>query len=66
MKALVENIKWIGGFVIIVFTIGFLQYLNEEDPHIVNINGKQYIRSKEYTGNNTYQVILLPVDSINK
>ena len=64
MKALIENIKWIGGFALIVITIGFLQYLNEEDPHMVNINGKQYIRSKEYTGNNTYQIILIPVDSI--
>ena len=64
MKALIENIKWIGGFALIVITIGFLQYLNEEDPHIVNINGKQYIRSKEYTGNNTYQIILIPADSI--
>ena len=64
MKALIENIKWIGGFALIVITIGFLQYLNEEDPHMANINGKQYIRSKEYTGNNTYQIILIPVDSI--
>jgi hypothetical protein len=64
MKTLIENIKWIGSFALIVIAIGFLQYLNEEPAHMVNINGKQYIRSKEYAGNNTYQIILIPADTI--
>ena len=44
----------------------FLIYLNEEEPHKVIIGGKEYIRSKEYVGNNHYQIILIPVDSLKK
>jgi type IV secretory pathway component VirB8 len=52
-------------FVVAIIVIAFLQTLNEEEPHRVTIEGKQYIRSKEYSGNGTYQVILIPVDSTN-
>ncbi len=51
---------------VMVFIIGFLIYLNEEDPHKVIIDGKEYIRSKEYVGNGHYQIILIPSDSLKK
>lgn len=39
----------------------------EEEPHVVVIEGKQYMRSKEYVGNGHFQVILVPIkDSINQ
>ena len=33
----------------------------EEDPHRVVVDGQEYIRSKEYVGNNQYQIIMVPV-----
>ena len=51
---------------VLVFIIGFLIYLNEEDPHKVIIDGKEYIRSKEYVGHGHYQIILIPSDSLKK
>ena len=33
----------------------------EEDPHHVVVDGQEYIRSKEYVGNNQYQIIMIPV-----
>jgi hypothetical protein len=66
MEYIFEWVKVIGSFLIGSIIIIFLIHLNEEDPHTVTINGKEYIRSKEYTGNGTYQVILTPLDSTNK
>ena len=65
MERFIEVLKIIGFFVVAIIVIAFLQNLNEEEPHRVTIEGKQYIRSKEYSGNGTYQVILIPVDSTN-
>lgn len=59
-----EWIKIILFFIVAIIVIGFLQNLNTEKPHEVIVNGKKYIRSKEYVGNGVYQVILLPIDSI--
>lgn len=62
-SAFIEWIKVICFFIMCIIILIFLVHLNEEDPHKVTINGKEYIRSKEYTGNGTYQVILIPLDS---
>ena len=71
MEKFIEALKYIGlfmvGIVIIallqIVIIALLQIATEEKPHRVIIEGKTYIRSKEYAGNGTYQVILIPVDS---
>lgn len=52
--------------IILIFFMIIFIYLTEEKPHVVTINGKNYIRSTEYTGSGTYQVILIPTDSIIK
>lgn len=61
MKDILKSILFI---LLLIFILAFFIKLNEEKPHKVIINGKEYIRSKEYIGNNMYQIILLPVDSI--
>lgn len=63
MKTLLDYIKTFSVFTIAIFAIVFLVHLNEEEPHNIIINGKEYTRLKEYTGNGTYQVILIPVDT---
>jgi len=55
---------------IILFIFGLMLLLTlliksiEEKPHEVIIDGKKYIRSKEYVGDGHYQIILLPKDSL--
>jgi hypothetical protein len=61
-----DIISTILAILVMVFIIGFLIYLNEEEPHKVIIDGKEYIRSKEYVGNGHYQIILIPSDSLKK
>ena len=61
-----DAIYTILSILIMFIVLGFLIYLNEEEPHKVIIDGKEYIRSKEYVGDGHYQIILLPVDSLNK
>ncbi len=61
-----DIIPTILSILVMVFIIGFLIYLNEEEPHKVIIDGKEYIRSKEYVGNGHYQIILIPSDSLKK
>jgi len=61
-----DIIPTILAILVMFFIIGFLIYLNEEDPHKVIIDGKEYIRSKEYVGNGHYQIILIPSDSLKK
>ena len=63
MKDVIYSILSILGLLIV---IGFLIHLNEEEPHKVIVDGKEYIRSKEYVGHGHYQIILLPVDSLKK
>ncbi len=46
-----------------ILVIGFLQSLGTEDPHEITIDGKKYIRSKEYVGDGHYQIIITPKDS---
>jgi hypothetical protein len=65
MDKFIEALKIVGFLIAAIIIIAFLQHANEEEPHRVTIEGKQYIRSKEYAGNGTYQVILIPVDSTN-
>ena len=65
MDKFIEGLKILGFFVIAIIVIAFLLRLNEEEPHRVTIEGKHYIRSKEYVGNGMYQVMLIPVDSTN-
>ncbi len=61
-----DIIPTILAILVMFFILGFLIYLNEEDPHKVIIDGKEYIRSKEYVGNGHYQIILIPSDSLKK
>jgi hypothetical protein len=61
-----DIIPTILAILVMFFIIGFLIYLNEEEPHKVIIDGKEYIRSKEYVGNGHYQIILIPSDSLKK
>jgi hypothetical protein len=63
MRDIIYNILLILAMVIV---IGFLIYLNEEKPHKVIIDGKEYIRSKEYVGHGHYQIILIPSDTLKK
>ena len=63
MEKFIEALKYIGLFMVGIVIIALLQIATEEKPHRVIIEGKTYIRSKEYAGNGTYQVILIPVDS---
>jgi len=60
-----ELIKTIVTFIILFFFIGFFIWLGTEEPHQVEIEGKKYIRMKEWNGSH-YQIILLPVDSTNQ
>ena len=59
-----EWLKIILFFMIVILVIGFLQSLGTEDPHEITIDGKKYIRSKEYVGDGHYQIIITPKDSI--
>jgi hypothetical protein len=63
MKDIIYNILLILAMVIV---IGLLIHLNEEKPHKVIIDGKEYIRSKEYVGDGHYQIILIPSDTLKK
>lgn len=63
MEKFIEALKYVGFCIAAIILIGLLQLSNEEEPHRVIIEGKPYIRSKEYAGNGTYQVILIPVES---
>lgn len=63
-ETILEWLKVILFFIIAILVLGFLQNLNTEDPHETIIDGKKYIRSKEYVGDGHYQIILLPKDSI--
>ena len=59
-----EWLKIILFFIITILVIGFLQSLGTEGPHEITIDGKKYIRSKEYVGDGHYQIIITPKDSI--
>lgn len=52
-------------FVVLLIVLAFLVSLGEEKPHRVIIDGKEYTKMTQWTGNH-YQIILLPVDSLNK
>jgi|694.fasta_scaffold00011_239 hypothetical protein len=58
-----EWLKIILFFMVAILVIGFLQSLGTEDPHEITIDGKKYIRSKEYVGDGHYQIIITPKDS---
>lgn len=61
-----QTLKSVGFFILCLAIIVLLVLAGEERPHRVSVGGKEYIRSKEYTGNGTYQVILVRVDSTDK
>ena len=58
---------WIGYTVVIAFAaLYWVATPRPEQPHKVYVEGKAYIRSREYVGAGKYQVIMLPVsDSTN-
>ena len=63
MKDIIYSILFI---LVMLFIVGLLIHLNEEKPHKVIIDGKEYIRSKEYVGHGHYQIILIPSDTLKK
>lgn len=64
MKQIVEWFKIIVFFIVLIMFLSLLVVLGEEKPHKVIIDGKEYIKMTEWTGNN-YQTIILPADSSN-
>lgn len=60
-----ERVKIILFFVVLIIGLIFLTKLGEEKPHKVTIEGKEYIKMTEWTGNH-YQTIILPIDSLSK
>lgn len=65
MTTIKEIFKIIFFFILVIALLVFLISLNEEKPHKVTIEGKEYIRMKEWNGR-FYQITLLPLDSLNK
>lgn len=65
MTTIKEIFKIIFSFILVIALLVFLISLNEEKPHKVTIEGKEYIRMKEWNGR-FYQITLLPLDSLNK
>lgn len=59
-----EWLKIILFFIVAIIVVGFLQSLGTEESHEITIDGKKYIRSKEYVGDGHYQIIITPKDSI--
>lgn len=51
-------------FAVLIIVLACLTMLGEEKPHKIMIDGKEYVRMTEWTGNH-YQVIILPVDSVS-
>jgi hypothetical protein len=58
-----EAAKVIGFIVGAMILLALITLAGEEKPHRVVVDGKEYIRSKEYVGNNHYQIIMIPVES---
>lgn len=52
-------------FLVLVIALAFLTKFNEEKPHRVIIDGKEYIKMTQWTGSH-YQTVILPVDSVGK
>jgi len=48
-------------FLGVCFLMALARGSREEKAHRIVVDGQEYIRSKEYVGNNTYQVIMVPV-----
>ena len=65
METVKEWAKIILFFILLLSFLTFLISITEEKPHKVIIEGREYIRMKEWTGRE-YQIILLPVDSIKE
>jgi len=63
MRDIIYSILFI---LVMFFIVGLLIHLNEEKPHKVIIDGKEYIRAKEYVGDGHYQIILIPSDTLKK
>lgn len=60
-----ENLKFLLYIALgLVLWIGLVK-ICEEKPHMVTVEGKQFIRMVEWNGNQ-WQVIMLPVDSVKK
>jgi hypothetical protein len=64
MKTFIEILKFVVFIFIVMFILSIVIVSMEEKPHEVIIDGKKYIRSKEYVGDGHYQIIMMPKDSI--
>ena len=54
---------FLGVLVVMLFMIRVI----EEKPHVVEVEGKRYMRSKEYAGDGHFQIIMVPIkDSVNQ
>lgn len=60
-ELIIDLIKTILLFTILIIVLVFLVKTGEEKPHTVTIDGKEYIRMTEWNGDH-YQIILLPSD----
>ena len=63
MNTIKDKIGIVLFFLGVVMVMLFLIRVIEEKPHMVTIEGKQYIRSKEYVGDGHFQIILVPVNN---
>lgn len=64
MKTFIEILKFISFIFLIMFILSIIIVSMEEKPHEVIVDGKKYIRSKEYVGDGHYQIIMIPKDTI--
>lgn len=64
MKTFIEILKFVVFIFIVMFILSIVIVSMEEKPHEVIVDGKKYIRSKEYVGDGHYQIIMMPKDSI--
>jgi uncharacterized linocin/CFP29 family protein len=58
---IIEWIKIVLFFVVLLIGLSILISLGEEKPHKVIINGKEYTKIKEWNGDH-WQIIMLPSD----
>jgi hypothetical protein len=61
-QSVIEAVKVIILFAVMILSLAFLASLGEEKPHKVTIDGRDYMRTKEWNGGH-YQIILVPLDA---
>lgn len=65
MNTIKNNIGIALFFLLVLMVMLVLVRTIEEKPHMVEIEGREYMRSKEYVGDGHFQIILVPIkDSV--